>query len=173
MTAIQVITHVYVSYLEDGSVIKIDNCVDPEYKAFEIEYELVKQIYDSRKDLSKYKIDYFYNLSKGIEEVVHDEMEIKTDMPFVVPITDSYNNEITLEYQTITDCWVLHVRPDVADKIDLVNELRFYITKKDDPHFLVNEFSISLNDEVKLTEHLKDFSLVAVDKIFKSYGVKY
>lgn len=181
-----VVTQVYVCYTDDGKVIKIDNCPDSSFKNFQIDYELVKDLYDSRRDLSRYKIDYFYNISKGFVENIEQEIEVKTDMPFIISLTSSFNNEITLEHRPSMQCWTMYIRPDIADKINLVDKMSFYIVKKDDPNFLLGSVDLDISgsyDEIhdnKLTfpfayeieEHLNDFSLVVTNRIFKSYGIK-
>ena len=181
-----VVTHLYVSYLDNGQVVKLENCPDPNYKTFEIAYKLVQNLYDTRKNVSRYKIDYFYNIAKGIVEDIKDEVEVKTDMPFVIPLTSGFNNEITFEHRLDLDGWIMHIRSDVADKINLVDSMKFYITKKDDPHFLLGNITLDFkNSDTIITDNklsfsfayeietnLNDFSLVVIDKIFKSYGIK-
>lgn len=179
-----VVSKVYVVYKDDGTVIFIDNQPSLDHKNFEIHYDLVRDLYDHRVNLSKYKVDYFYNLSKGIIDEVPDEVEIKTELPYIVPLTTSFNNEITLEHCTSLESWVMYVRPDIADKLELIDRMVFYITEKDDPHFLLG--TVDLNIKItnltdnklvfpfthSIEKNLDKFSLVVANRQFKSYGIR-
>ena len=94
---------------------------------------------------------------------------------YVLPLTSSFNNEITLEHTT--DGWSIVVREDAKEKIKLFSILEFFICKKDDPSFLYSKFTVDLNNLSPVmfaTKDEKDLNLISVvtNKKFNSYGIR-
>jgi hypothetical protein len=142
---------------------------------FEIDFALVEEFLFGNKSYTNYKINYFLNLVNGI---VNEEETVITEerrFLYVLPLTSSFNNEITLEHTT--DCWNIVVREDVKERVKLFPKLDFFICKKDDPLFLYFKFSIDLNNlspVMFVTTDEKDLNLISVvtSKKFNSYGIK-
>jgi hypothetical protein len=142
---------------------------------FEIDFTLVEEFLFGNKSHTNYKINYFLNLVNGIvneeETVITEERQFL----YVLPLTSSFNNEITLEYTT--DCWNIVVREDVKERVKIFPKLDFFICKKDDPSFLYSKFSIDLNNLSPVmfaTKNEKDLNLISVvtSKKFNSYGIR-
>jgi hypothetical protein len=148
---------------------------DDQLLFFEIDFALVEEFLFGNKSYTNYKINYFLNLVNGIvneeETVITEERQFL----YVLPLTSSFNNEITLEYTT--DCWNIVVREDIKEKVKLFPRLDFFVCKKDDPSFLYSKFSIDLNNLSSVmfaTKAEKDLNLISVvtSKKFKSYGIR-
>ena len=142
---------------------------------FEIDFSIVEEFLFGNKSYTNYKINYFLNLVNGIineeENVISEEQQFL----YILPLTSSFNNEITLEHTT--DGWSIVVREDAKEKIKLFSILEFFICKKDDPSFLYSKFSIDLNNLSPVmfaTKDEKDLNLISVvtNKKFNSYGIR-
>jgi hypothetical protein len=177
-------TTMLVQYDDQGQVHFISNAYNTEYKNFQINLSLIEEFLSGgKKNPKKYKIDYFFNISKGLIEVEEEQEIVKSSLPYVIPHTNSFNNEITLEHNASLG-WTLHIRPDALDKLDIVNNLLFYICKKNNPHFLYGSIHITnlkdtlLNNQIYIKfntlieENLDNFSVVINPYIFKSFGVR-
>lgn len=179
-----IVSKLYVEYTEDGTVTRISNQRDPLIVSFEINLDLVIDLYGNQHNLSKYNIEYFFNLAKGLVEEIEEEVQIKTNVPYVIPRTVNFDNEITLEHDPTIDGWTMYIREDVIDKLTVIDNFTFYICKKDDPHYLYGSIQlVDVNDIVSdgkiqfgfaytIEENLNDYCLVVIPNIFKSYGVK-
>jgi hypothetical protein len=177
-----VINKMYVQYDDTGQVHYINNFQDPVLKNFEIDLELVLDfLSDGTKDSKKYKINYFFNLSKGVIEHEAEETENHSALPFVISRTTSYNNEITLDHNLQEFKWTIHVRQDIMDQLTISSNLVFFICKKDDPHYLYSTLTVQPNnlktgkfDLFFIHDHEKDINSISVVPIrsFKSYGLK-
>lgn len=142
---------------------------------FEIDFSLVEEFLFGNKSYANYKINYFLNLVNGIvneEESVADEQQ---QFLYTVPLTSSFNNEITLEHTS--DSWSIVIREDAKEKIKLFPRLDFFVCKKDDPSFLYSKFVVDLNNlsPVKfITAHEENLNLISLvtNKKFNSYGIR-
>lgn len=182
MVAGCVVNKMYVEYSDAGKVIRLVNYKDPEAKTFEIDLVLVEHFYANQVDLSKYNIEYFFNLAKGIVEEVEEEVEIKPNLPHVLTKTSSYNNEITVEYAPDIQGWRLYFRDDIVEKLSIVDRLVFYISKPNDPHYHYGSIDLDLTEvrsnmlefswAYPIEQEFGQFSLVTMNKTFKSYGIK-
>jgi hypothetical protein len=177
-------TTMLIQYDDQGHVHLISNSYDETYKNLQIDILLIQDfMHGGKKDPKKYKIDYFFNISKGIVEVEEEQEIVKSSLPYIIPHTKSFNNEITLEHNA-TSGWTLHIRPDALDKLDIVNSLIFYVCKKHNPHFLYGSIHITnLKDQLidnkiyvnfnsSIEKQLNNLSVVTNPYIFKSFGVK-
>jgi hypothetical protein len=135
-----VYTHMQVHYDDEGTVHLISNIEDPTKKNFSIELELVEDFLLGRKNFRKFKIDYFFNLSKGI--VTSEEQTIinKGQVLYLIPRTSEYNNEITLEKNAVG--WRVIVHENAKDRLDILSTVSFFVVKKDDPYYLYRHFSV-------------------------------
>lgn len=141
----------------------------------EIDFSLVEEFLFGNKSYSNYKINYFLNLLNGV--VNEEEIFISQEQKFlyIVPITTSLNNEITIEHNG--SHWNIILREDMKEKIKLFSRLDFFVCKKDDPTFLFLKFSIDLNNILPInftTEYEKNLESISLvtSKRFKSYGIK-
>jgi len=172
----------YVQYDDTGRVHYINNFQDPVLKNFEIDLELVLDfLSNGTKDSRKYKINYFFNLSKGVIEHEAEEQDRQTAFPVVIPRTISYNNEITLDHNLKESKWTVHVRQDVIEQLAISPNFVFFICKRDDPHYLYSTMIVETEnlktgkfDIFFTTEVEKDINNISIVPIrsFKSYGLK-
>ncbi len=172
----------FVHYTDDGTVVSITNSPDNSYRFFEIDLNLVTDfLSDGKKDPKKYKIDYFFNLSKGVLLDDTEQEVAKNNLPYLLPRTTGFNNEITLIHDVKKQKWSISVRDDVKDKLHIISDMPFFILKKDDPCFVYRFFSIQRDKLLTSTVDIpfvydeeldiKNIS-VMTEKKFNSYGIK-
>jgi hypothetical protein len=172
----------YVQYDDTGRVHYVNNFQDPVLNNFEIDLDLVLDfLSDGTKDSRKYKINYFFNLSKGVIEHEAEEKENISSLPVVITRTTSYNNEITLDHNLQESKWTIHVRQDLIEQLEISSDFVFFICKHDDPHYLYSTIVVK-SDNLKTgqfdifftTDVEKDINNISVVPIrsFKSYGLK-
>jgi hypothetical protein len=166
----------FIYYNDAGEILSIKPFPPEDNQLFfEIDFALVEEFLFGNKSYKNYKINYFLNLVNGIvneeETVITEERQFL----YVLPLTSSFNNEITLEHTE--DCWNIVVREDAKERVKLFPKLDFFICKKDDPSFLYSKFSIDLNNlspVMFVTTDEKDLNLISVvtNKKFNSYGIR-
>ena len=169
----------YVHYDETGKVHALSNVPSTVNKNFEIDKELVKDFMAfGTKKADKYTIEYFFNLSKGIIEKEEEQVTVQNNIPYIIPRTKSYNNEITIEHYVKESKWKICVRDDIKDKLAITSSFLFFVCKKDNPHVLYTTIYVDSNNvnedipfKTKVETKLSKFSLVT-NKKFNSYGIK-
>ena len=169
----------YVHYDDTGKVYAVSNIQSQDYKNFAIDRELIKDfMFLGKKKAEFYKIEYFYNLSKGVIEYEQEQKIIQNNISYIIPRTKMYNNEITLEYHGKSKKWKIVLRDDVKEKIELISSLAFFICKKDNPHILYSTILVDKNNidkditfTTEIESRLSNFSIVT-NKRFNSYGLK-
>lgn len=176
-----VYNNMYVHYDDTGAVHSISNTIDPLYKQFEIDILIVQDfLAGGKRSPAKYKIDYFFDLSKGIIQD-EDEEVITSNLPYIISTTNPYKTEITLEHDSINTQWIIYAREDVLDRVAISQPLQFFVCKKDDPHFLYNSFLVKPDDLLQgpvsvefsstTEQDLNLFSVITI-RTFKSYKIK-
>lgn len=176
-------TTMLIQYDESGQVHLISNAYDDSYKNFQIDMALIEDfMHGGKKNPKKYKIDYFFNINKGIIELEDEQEIVKSSLPYIIPHTSSFNNEITLEHTILG--WKLHIRDTALDNLEITNSLMFYLCKRNNPHFLygsiyitdIKEYLANNNPYISfvnpIERNLTNFSVVTNPYIFKSFGVK-
>jgi hypothetical protein len=169
----------YIHYDASDKVYALSNVPSSEHKNFEIDRELVKDFMAfGTKKADNYSIQYFFNLSKGIIEKEEEQVTVQNNIPYVIPHTKSYNNEITIEHYAKESKWRICVRDDIKDKLEITSSFLFFICKKDNPHILYSTIYVdsnNINEDVpfktQIETKLSKFSLVT-NKRFNSYGIK-
>lgn len=169
----------YVHYDDTGQVILVSNVIIPDYRTFEIETDLILDFLSGKKSSQDYKIEYFFNLSKGIVE--EKKVSKRSDFVYIIPETTGYENEITFEHNLSNRSWKIVARDDVRDKLKIMNKMSFFICEKDNVSFLYSTYVIDcleLADEdllikfsSEIEEDLKKISIVTNKKL-NSYGIK-
>ena len=170
----------FVHYDQEGNVHQLSNIKDEQYKIFEIDLFLIDDFLKGKKDCKKYNIEYFYNLSKGV--ITHEQDNIEYSKPLfqILPLVDSYDNNITVEHDMINKQWTVFADEDALDKLSVLPGLSFYVSKKNDPHFLYRSFTVS-SEELEQGPVICEFSTdneldltsisIATLKRFEKYGV--
>lgn len=167
-------THMQVHYDDEGVVHLISNIEDPALKNFSIELELVEDFITGRKDCKKFKIDHFFNLSKGIVTSEEQTVVNRGQALYLIPRTAEYNNELTIE--KTADCWRVVVHENAKDRLDILSSITFFVVKKDDPYYLYRHFSVDTkvlrikSVEVPFTVEQGPVSVVTLQQ-FNSYGI--
>jgi hypothetical protein len=172
-----------VHYDDDGKVYSIHNDDEPGYKQFEIEVFLIEKFLTGQKRISNYDIEYFFNLSKGLEVEDEDEEISKKseNLLYIIPISDISNTEITLEHNVQESKWIVSSRTGIKDKLDIMPVVHFFVCKHFDPHYLYTYFSVNPEELKKgpvevpfQVEEEKDLAniSVATQLKFKSYRIK-
>jgi len=170
----------FVHYDQEGNVHQLSNIKDEQYKIFEIDLFLIDDFLKGKKDCKKYNIEYFYNLSKGV--ITHEQDNIEYSKPLfqILPLVDSYDNNITVEHDMINKQWTVFADEDALDKLSVLPGLSFYVSKKNDPHFLYRSFTVS-SEELEQGPVICEFATnnesdltsisIATLKRFEKYGV--
>jgi hypothetical protein len=171
----------FVHYDQEGNVHLLSNIKNEEYKIFEIDLFLIDDFLKGKKDCKKYNIEYFYNLSKGLITDEKDNIEYSKPLFQIVPIVDTYDNNITIEHDLVNKKWTVSADDDALDKLDVLPGLSFYVSKKNDPHFLYRSFTVNSEElqqgpiDCDFTTDLElDLTSISVStlKRFEKYGVK-
>lgn len=169
-------THMQIHYDDEGIVHLISNVEDSTKKNFSIELELVEDFISGRKDFRKFKIDYFFNLSKGIVTSEAQTITNKGQILYLIPRTSEYNNEVTLV--KTADYWQVVIHDDAKDRLDILSSLTFFVVKQDDPYYLYRYFSVDpkvlrlKTIEIPFAvEQEQDAVSVTTLQQFNSYGI--
>jgi hypothetical protein len=166
----------FIHYNSSGEILTISPFKPEDEQLFlEIDFSFVEEFLFGNKSFKNYKINYFFNLINGI--VNKEETVVSEDKKFlyIIPLTSSFNNEITIEYTP--QYWRIVVREDIKEKIKLHSTLNIFVCKKDDPSFLYKELVFDLNSlspvyfTNEVETNLKLITLVTT-KQFSSYGIK-
>lgn len=161
----------FLKYDVDGKILGISNEKIAGDNVLEIENELITDFQLGKRHFHTYKIDYFFNLKKGV--VQKDEVLVyRSNLLYSIPVVDHYKNEITLLHNK--NYWELKIREN--SNYDF-SHLTFFLCKKDEPSFLYSTliFDLTKKEKIKFKnefeKNLKLFSIVTMQK-FNSYGIK-
>lgn len=137
----------WINYSDDGSVYIIANEKYPGYRYFEIEVFLIEKFLTGEKRTANYDIEYFFNLSKGLD--VEDEVatiQKSEALLYLIPVSSVENTEITVEHNAKDSKWTVNSRKGIKEKLDIMPTLNFFVCKRDDPHYLYTYFSVQPED---------------------------
>jgi hypothetical protein len=173
----------FVHYDNDGKVYLVSNVKDESLNNFEISIDLIPNFIRGIKDCTKYKIDYFFNISAGlISDTEEQEDLIKTDyILYEIPKKDLLTYDVLFEYNITEKVWTATTTAQAADRLTIVSTVPFYVCKKDNPCFLIAEYIASATDLIngpvsfEFTSDMElDFSNISVYTIkkFRDYCVK-
>ena len=173
----------YIHYNDDGSVELISNEQSQTLNNFEIAIDLIADfIVGGSKNPKKYKIEYFFNLSKGVFESESEQpLDTSTSFLYLIPRTTAYNNAVTLVHDLANSKWICSIRNDAKDQLNIISNLTFFICKADNPYLLYGHFSPSINElrlgdvEIKFQTTIEqDLTAISISTMqkFKSYGIK-
>ena len=173
----------YIHYNNEGLVELISNEQSNTLNNFEIAIDLVTDfISGGSKNPKNYKIDYFFNLSKGVfESELEQTLDTSASFLYLIPRTTSYNNAVTLVHDLANSKWICSIRDDARDQLNIISNLTFFICKADNPYLLYGHFSPSINNlklgdveiefQTDIEQDLAAISICTMQK-FKSYGIK-
>ena len=178
-----VYTKMKVHYDEDGKVYSINNDDEPGYKQFEIDIFLIEKFLSGQRRLTNYDIEYFFNLSKGLEVDDDDEpsSQKSENLLHLIPHSGVANTEITIQHNTLSHKWTVYSRAGIKDKLDIMPVSHFFVCKAHDPHYLYTFFSVNPEDlkngpvdiPFKVTEeHTLSNISVSTQMKFKSYRIE-
>jgi hypothetical protein len=178
-----VVNSFFVHYDNEGKVSLVSNVKDETLNNFEISTELIPNFVRGFKDCTKYKIDYFFNISAGlISDTEEQEDLVKTDyILYELSKKDLKLYDILFEHDSIEQSWCATVMPHAVERLSIVVDVSFYVCKKDNPYFLIAEYyakSVDLIDgsvKFQFNSDLElDFSNLSVYTIkkFRDYCVK-
>ena len=171
--------YMFVHYDNDGVVHLISNVESSDKNNFKIDLKLVEDFITSKRQCQKFKIEFFFNLSKGIV-TAEEQIVANNQQPlYLIPATSAYQNEVTLEH-TI-DSWNIIVNDTVKDKLDIIKNLVFFVVEKDNPYQMYTHIAVDTKllkpgpINVKFTTPQEtDLSLISIvtQQKFNSYGIK-
>jgi hypothetical protein len=178
-----VVNSFFVHYDNEGKVSLVSNVKDETLNNFEISTDLIPNFVRGFKDCTKYKIDYFFNIGAGlISDTEEQEDLVKTDyILYELPKTDFKTYDILFEHDSIEQVWSATVMPHAAERLAIVANVSFYVCKKDNPYFLMAEYTANsselVNGSVKFqfnSDLELDFSNLSVYTIkkFRDYCVR-
>jgi hypothetical protein len=173
----------FVHYDNEGKVNLVSNVKDETLNNFEISTELIPNFVRGFKDCTKYKIDYFFNINAGlISDTEEQEDIVKTDyILYELSKKDLKKYDILFEHDLSEQAWCATVMPHAIERLAIVSNVSFYVCKKDNPYFLLAEYSADATDLIdgsvkfQFNSDLElDFSNLSVYTIkkFRNYCVK-
>jgi hypothetical protein len=169
----------FVHYDNEGNVHLISNVKDAKLNNFKIDLNLVEDFLTGKRQCQKFKIEFFFNLSKGIVTAEEQVVANNQQPLYLIPATSSYQNEVTLEHGSYG--WNIIVNDAVKDKLKIVKRLVFFVVEKDNPYHMYTHITVDTTDlqtggaSVKFTTPQEaDLRLVSVvtQQKFNSYGIK-
>ena len=172
----------FIHYDDEGFCHLISNTKSSVYKNFEIDLFLVEEYITGKKSCAAHNIEYFFNLSKGIILNESEAVPYSRILFQVIPITDqTVDSDVTICHHLNEKEWIVSVDEKIKEKLDIIPGLTFYVCKKNDPHFLYRQFTVTSdqlkNESVKvkftsdIEENLDVISIASI-KRFSKYGVK-
>lgn len=171
--------HMFIHYDDSGAVHLISNVESQDKNNFSIKLDLIEDFLTGKRQCQKFKIEFFFNLSKGI--ITSEEQIVSTNEKglHLIPITDGYHNEVTVEH--CAEEWNIIVNETANDKLEIIKGLLFFVVEKDNPYHMYKTIVISTdnlkegNTRIKFTipqEGNLDLISLVTQKKFKSYGIK-
>lgn len=172
----------FVHYTDDGQVSLVSPVRSEQYNNFPVDITLLTDFLYGKKKARDFKIEYFYNLSKGVFEKEEEQLvKVASNFIYIIPRTLSYNNEITIEHDVANSKWNCAVRNDSKGFLEVTPYLTFFVCKDNNPYFLYRHFTVPATELInrpvevpfitKQEEILSNISLATVKK-FNSYGIK-
>lgn len=170
----------YVCYRKDGTISAIANTKPKVEDYLEVPEKRVSDFLKGKKDYSRYRIEHFKQ-DKLPEKI--DDLSVKNNLLYRVPTIDKVSDaNVIVEHDVKNSCWKIYLTTEGNNQLNSMNlesVFDFYITKHNDPHFLISSLKISghdLESGVSLPfseDSEKDLNQVSVfvPKNFKSYGV--
>lgn len=137
----------FIHFDQDGKVLFIGNEAESNLKSFEIQLDLVEDFVEGKRKLSKYKIDYFYNLANGIIEEEVPEF-VENNLPYVVN-TLKGNAECSIKHDPILKKWTVTVLDSTKKKLEIMPTFNFYVCAKNNLQEFYRTFSIEPDDLIK------------------------
>ena len=179
----QVYNTFYVHYDSEGKVHSVSNTPSDNLSNFEIDINLIQNFVEGKKDSTKFDIEYFYNISKGLIVDGEDrELTIKSEtLLYTIPKDSSSSDEIVVEHDAKNLQWTVTARKGIDEKLTIISSINLFVCKKDDPHFLYTQYSITPRELINNTLYIpfkteieKDFNSVMLTtlKKFNSYSLK-
>lgn len=137
----------FIHFDNDGKILFIGNEKEPNCKAFEIELSLIEDFIAGKRKLSKYKIDYFYNLANGIiEEEIPEFTE--TNLPYVIPSLTG-KAECTIKHNAKLKQWTVTVLDSTKKKLEIMSTFNFYVCAKNNLQEFYRSFAVEPDDLIK------------------------
>lgn len=170
----------YVCYRKDGTISAIANTKPVVEDYLEVSENRVLDFLKGKRDYSRYRIEHFKQ-DKLPEKT--DDLSVKNNLLYRVPTVDKTSDvSVVVEHDVKNSCWNVYITKEGSSQLNSMNLesiFDFYITKYNDPHFLISSLKVSGHDlesgvSLPFSEDLeKDLNQVSVfvPKNFKSYGV--
>ena len=171
--------HMFIHYDDSGAVHLISNVESQDKNNFRIRLDLIEDFLAGRRQCKKFKIEFFFNLSKGI--ITSEEQIVSTNEKglHLIPATDAYHNEVTIEH--CADEWNIVVNETAKDVLGIIKSLIFFVVEKNNPYHMYKNITVGVDDlkegnaRIKFTisqEANLDLISLVTQKKFKSYGIK-
>lgn len=157
----------FVHYDSEGTILSISNVRDTSISAIEVDFSEVEDFLVGKKHTGRYKIAFFENIN-GPQLKEQEQLIKSNELVYIIPKTSSFNNEVTLVHNSIEKQWQLVCKDTIPKK-----EFTFYITKLDNPHFLLK--TIAISNQLDFTQDFEydiNHISVATAKEYQSYGIK-
>jgi hypothetical protein len=168
----------FIHFDDNSKILFIGNEAEPNVKSFEIKLDLVEDFISGKRKLSKYNIEYFFNLANGI---IEEEMPpiVESNLPFIIP-TIKGQAELTVQHLLDQRKWTISVLDSAKKKLEIMPTFNFYVCSKYNLQELYRTFSIEPVDLIKgpvdvkfefELENILDNLSVAVNRKLYSYRV--
>ena len=178
-----VITTKFIVYDNDDNVISISGVPDDEHNNFEIDFSLIPNFINLKKNFRNYKIGYFVDIANGVitdEDDPEPTLKEQTIL-FEIPCSISTSADIVIKHDVKNKKWTVIANKKCLPRLKTTTVVPIYITFKNKPAFLIRtllipsaelektEVSIDFLD--KIEDSLLEISVLTI-KQFKEYCVK-
>jgi hypothetical protein len=144
-----VVHNFFVHYDNAGTVYLISNIADTVLNNFAINVELIPNFINGYKDCTKYNINYFFNISKGLaHDILEDQIDYSKNECFLyeVPKLDLSFSDVEIKHDNLKSKWTMALMPHSLERLLVLGSVLFYVCKKNNPYFLISQFKVSYSD---------------------------
>lgn len=170
----------YIHYEADGSIVSIVREKNSNYSFIEMDGKLVEDFISGKKNLASFKIK-----NPGLTDATFVEkykpISFIKGLYFIPTVKSTENIDLVILQDVKNKLWNLHLTNDGKDKVDsnnLHHSIKFYVSIKDNPNFLLNTiectlaqlfdgYSTSFSSQYENTLDTVDITTL---KTFTSYG---
>jgi len=173
-------TKFYIHYETDGSIVSIVREKNTNYSFIEVNGKLVEDFISGKKNVSSFKIkNPGLTTATFIEK--HKHITVAKGLFFIPTIESTHSVDLLILQDVKHTLWKFVLTDTGKDKIDTDNlhqSIKFYVSLKDNPNFLLNTIECTLDQLVTgystlfSSQYENDLDCVDITtlKTFNSYG---
>lgn len=144
-TPYQVPKFAYIYYNDRREITSISPIKYDNLDYLEVTFDRAKDFLQGKKDFARYDLEYFRS---NTDKVVNTTQRIRKSIIHEIPTVDTKNIcDVTLIHNK--DHWQIDLSSKVIDALqrqNLNSSIKFFVTKKSNPNFLINSLEIKAID---------------------------